>query len=189
MARTVRRYLFLTKSLCMIIQLCGMSGAGKTTISRIVQREAANQYGIKVEVIDGDVYRKTLSKDLGFSKPDRIENMKRLGKEAYRLSKEGIVAIISAINPYTEVRDELKKTYPFVKEVFVDCSLDVLVQRDTKQLYKKALLPEDHPDKLKNLTGVNDPFEKPLHPDLHLHTDNMGVDECVRQLLNLIVED
>ncbi|ANH83864.1 adenylyl-sulfate kinase [Niabella ginsenosidivorans] len=173
----------------MIIQLCGMSGAGKTTISDIVQRKAAKLYGIRVAVIDGDVYRRTLNRDLGYSKQDRIENIKRLGKVAYQLSRKGIVAIISAINPYRDARNELKRKYPAVKEVFIDCPLEVLIERDTKGLYKKASLPEDHPDKLKNLSGLNDPFEKPEDPDLHLRTDRMETDKCAQQLIKLIVED
>ncbi|MFT4093447.1 MAG: adenylyl-sulfate kinase [Niabella sp.] len=173
----------------MIIQLCGMSGAGKTTISRIVQQEAAARYGIKVEVIDGDVYRRTVNKDLGYTKRDRIENIKRLAKIAYQLSKNGVVTIISAINPYRDIRDELKKIYPAVKEVFIDCPLNVLIKRDTKELYKRALLPDNHPDKLNNLTGLNDPFEKPQKPDLHLRTDKMDVDECVGQFIKFIIEE
>ena len=117
----------------MIIQLCGLSGAGKTTIATQVKSKAA-AYGIAVEIIDGDAYRKALCKDLGFSKEDRCENIRRLGFVASKLSVHGVVCIISAINPYEAVRRELACTYKQVRTVFVDCDLETLVQRDTKGL-------------------------------------------------------
>jgi adenylylsulfate kinase len=172
----------------MIIQLCGLSGAGKTTLAQAV-KVRAQKHGIKVEVIDGDTYRMTLCKDLGFSRKDRCENIRRLTKVAAGYSGKGRVAIISAIHPYREVRQELKQLYPgSIKTVFVDCPLEVLIQRDTKGLYKRALLPVDNPDRLANLTGIGDPFEPPLAPDLHLHTDKQQVEESTAVLLKFILE-
>jgi len=172
----------------MIIQFCGLSGAGKTTLALAVKR-LAEKKGIAVEVIDGDKYRKTLCKDLGFSKEDRFENLRRLTKVAAECSKKGMVAIISAIHPYREVRQGLKKLYPGrIKTVFVDCPLQVLMHRDTKGLYKRALLPDGDPDKLPNLTGVGDTFEKPLNPDLHLHTDLNSIKESSEELLEFILQ-
>jgi len=139
----------------MIIQLCGLSGAGKTTIARSVQRKAA-AYGTAIEIIDGDSYREFLCKGPGFSKEDRCENIRRLGFVASRLSNYGVVCIISAINPYEAIRNELSAAYTQVKTVYIDCAIDELIVRDTKGLYKRALLPDHHPDKLTNLTGVND---------------------------------
>jgi adenylylsulfate kinase len=169
----------------MIIQLCGLSGAGKTTIATQVKSKAA-AYGIAVEIIDGDAYRKALCKDLGFSKEDRCENIRRLGFVASKLSVHGVVCIISAINPYEAVRRELACTYKQVRTVFVDCDLETLVQRDTKGLYKRALLPDGHPDKLYNLTGINDPFEAPAAPDLHLYTHRQTIDACAGEILAMI---
>ncbi|SFW33883.1 adenylyl-sulfate kinase [Chitinophaga sancti] len=171
----------------MIIQLCGLSGAGKTTIATSVKRKAM-AYGTPVEIIDGDKYREFLCKDLGFSKADRCENIRRLGFVASRLSGHGIVCIISAINPYSAMRDELTNAYEHVKTVFVDCPVAELVQRDTKGLYKRALLPDSHPDKLRNLTGVNDPFEAPQAPDLHLKTNEKTVAACTSELFQFIQE-
>ncbi|GAA0544248.1 adenylyl-sulfate kinase [Chitinophaga japonensis] len=169
----------------MIIQLCGLSGAGKTTIARSVKSKAAT-HGIPVEIIDGDDYRQVLCRDLGFSREDRCENIRRLGFVAGQLSKHGVVCIISAINPYDDVRKELADKYKRVCTVYVDCPLDVLQQRDTKGLYKRAGLPDGHPDKIYNLTGVNDPFEPPAHPELHLHTHTATVDDAAEEVVALI---
>lgn len=169
----------------MIIQLCGLSGAGKTTIATSVKKKAM-AYGTPIEIIDGDNYREFLCKDLGFSKADRCENIRRLGFVASRLSGHGIVCIISAINPYHAMREELTNAYDQVKTVFVDCPVEELVQRDTKGLYKRAMLPDNHPDKLRNLTGVNDPFEIPVLPDLHLKTNEKTIAACTSELFSFI---
>lgn len=171
----------------MIIQLCGLSGAGKTTIANSVKKRALS-YGTPLEIIDGDNYREFLCKDLGFSKADRAENIRRLGFVASRLSGHGIISIISAINPYRSVRDELSNAYDHVKTVFVDCPVNELINRDTKGLYKRALLPEGHPDKLMNLTGINDPFEAPLAPDLHLRTNEKTIAACTNELFSFILQ-
>ncbi|WP_343692498.1 adenylyl-sulfate kinase [Chitinophaga sp.] len=171
----------------MIIQLCGLSGAGKTTIAHNVKRKALS-YGTPVEIIDGDNYRAFLCKDLGFSKADRCENIRRLGFVASRLSEHGIICIISAINPYHAVREELSNAYAHVKTVFVDCPVHTLMERDTKGLYKRALLPDHHPDKLHNLTGVNDPFEVPISPDLHLKTHEKTIAACTNELFSFILQ-
>ena len=138
----------------MIIQLCGLSGAGKTTIATSVKKKAIT-YGTPLEIIDGDSYREFLCKDLGFSKTDRCENIRRLGFVASRLSQHGIVCIISAINPYCAMREEIANSYERVKTVFVDCPLEELIQRDTKGLYKRAFLPEGHPLKRHVLSRIS----------------------------------
>jgi adenylylsulfate kinase len=171
----------------MIIQLCGLSGAGKTTIATNVKRKAI-AYHTPIEIIDGDKYREFLCKDLGFSKEDRCENIRRLGFVASRLSGYGIVCIISAINPYDEIRHELVATYEQVKTVYIDCPVNELINRDTKGLYKRALLPDGHPDKVNNLTGINDPFEAPANPDLHLRTNEKTINACTNELLSFIRE-
>jgi adenylylsulfate kinase len=172
----------------MIIQLCGLSGAGKTTIATNVQRKAAID-GIPVEILDGDHYRNMLCRDLGFSKEDRCENIRRLGFVASRLAAYGVVCIISAINPYEAVRNELAAVSRHVITVYVDCPLKELIKRDTKGLYKRALLPDGHPDKLYNLSGVNDPFEAPLAPELHLRTNIKTVEMCAGELFSLIKQN
>src|SRR5690349_24858728 len=120
------------------IWFTGLSGAGKSTISEILEREL-RALGRKVEVLDGDVVRTHLSKGLGFSKEDRDTNIRRIGWVCQVLSRNGVIAIAAAISPYRAVRDEVRQMIGDFVEVYVDCPLDVLVERDTKGLYKKAL--------------------------------------------------
>jgi len=171
----------------MIILFCGLSGAGKTTLAYSVKKRL-DALGKHTEILDGDECRKMLFKELGYSQQNRMENMRRLGYIANKLSSHGIITIISAINPYQEIRDELVNTYANVKVVFVDCPVNVLQRRDTKGLYARCMLPHDHPEKLHNLTGVNDRFDAVLQPDLHIHTDSQTVDESTELLLDLITQ-
>ena len=171
----------------MIIQLCGLSGAGKSTLSAIVHKRL-QEYGIPSEIIDGDDYRSVLCRDLGFSKADRMENIRRLGFVASKLSAHGVVAIISAINPYNEIRAELASSYKDVQTVFVDCAVPSLIKRDTKGLYARALLPADHPEKISNLTGINDPFDVPVHPDLYINTGKKRKETCASELFSFIMQ-
>ena len=167
----------------MIIQFCGLSGVGESTLAACTKKYLLEK-GIQVEMIDGDLYRSKLCKDLGFSKKDRQENIRRLGFIASRFSQQGIVSIVSAINPFEEIRMELTATYPNVKTIFLDCSLETLFERDTKGLYKRALLPEGDPNRLNNLTGVNDTFEIPENPDLYINTGTHTVAECTYEIYN-----
>lgn len=171
-----------------LIQMTGLSGAGKTTISYNVKEELQS-LGYKVEVIDGDDYRKVLCKDLAFSRDDRLENIRRLGFVGTTLAKNDVIVILAAINPYEEARLELKQNSDLVKTVWIDCDLETLVQRDTKGLYKRALLPESDPDRISNLTGVNDPFEIPQDPDLIIRTNQDTEAESTQKLLQYILEN
>lgn len=171
----------------MIIQMCGLSGAGKSTLAGAVEM-LLKKRRIKVEIIDGDEYRKTLCNGLGFSREDRMENVRRMAFVARQLSKHGIVAIICAINPYEEMRREIAKKYPGVFTIHIDCTLETLKIRDTKGLYQKAFLPEDHPEKIKNLTGINDPFDRPPKPDLYINTDTDTIIHCTNKIVHFIRE-
>ncbi|HVY75321.1 MAG TPA: adenylyl-sulfate kinase [Puia sp.] len=171
----------------MIIQFCGLSGSGKTTLARQVQ-DLLKAHHIGMTVIDGDEYRKTLCAGLGLSKADRNTNIRLLAAEAARLiSSTHPISLIAAINPYEDLRREIVGNYPQVKTVFIDCSLEVLMNRDTKGLYRKAMLPDDHPDKIANLTGINDPFERPVDPDLIIHTDKQSVEDASKELMEFIL--
>jgi adenylylsulfate kinase len=172
----------------MIIQFCGLSGSGKTTLAYAV-KEYLREKKINVEVIDGDEYRKGLCSDLGFSKEDRNQNIRRLAFVAFKLSQYDIVPIICAINPYEEIRAEISKNYPDVKTVFIDCDMNTLLQRDTKGLYKKALLPDGHPEKIMNFSGISDPFEIPFYPDLTIRTNCETVEESVKRLSDFIISE
>src|SRR5256885_14801728 len=119
----------------------GLSGAGKTTLARIVETELRHR-GHKVEVLDGDVVRTNLSKGLGFSKEDRDTNIRRIGYVCNLLARNGVIAISAAISPYREIRDEVRKAHKRFVEVYVKCPLEKLVDRDVKGLYKKALKGE-----------------------------------------------
>jgi adenylylsulfate kinase len=171
----------------MIIQFCGLSGAGKSTLAKLVQ-QALQLEGLFVEILDGDECRNTLCCDLGFSKEDRHQNILRMAFVAGKLSKYGIISLISAINPYQHTRAEVKRLYQHVKTIHIDCPINTLIQRDTKDLYRKALLPDDHPEKVKNLTGINDPFEAPLQPDLYINTSSSSKEQCAMQIAQFIKE-
>lgn len=149
----------------------GLSGAGKSTLSQAIADELRAR-GRSVERLDGDEVRLRLSRGLGFSREDRNENIRRIGFVARLLSRSGAVAIASAISPYRDVREEIRREHdaPFV-EVFVECPLDALVKRDPKGLYAKAVRGE-----IANFSGISDPYEPPLSPEITVHTDRETVD-------------
>ena len=172
----------------LFIQLTGLSGSGKSTIANGVKKLLESN-GFRVEVIDGDIYRKKLCPDLGFSKVDRHENIRRLGFISNRFAVNGIISILAAINPYEEIRKELSDSGPHVKTVWIDCDLDILIKRDTKQLYKKAMLPDDHPDKIINLSGINDPYEPPESPGLIINTSLENEETSIKILFDYIMRN
>jgi len=164
------------------IWLTGLSGAGKTTLATEMARELRAR-GVSVEVLDGDQVRTNLSKGLGFSKEDRDTNIRRIGYVCRLLSRNGVAAISAAISPYREARDEVRRLVEqdgaeFL-EVFVTCPIDVLAERDVKGLYKKALAGE-----IKGFTGVDDPYEEPLAPDVIIESDRELVDFSAMKIIN-----
>jgi adenylylsulfate kinase len=171
----------------LLIQMTGLSGAGKSTIAQAT-KTILTDLGYKVELLDGDDYRKHLCRDLGFSKSDRLENIHRLGFVGLTLAKHGIISILAAINPYEEARKNLQEKKPFVKTVFISCPLSITSQRDPKGLYRRAFLPEEHPDYIGHFTGISDPFEPPQNPDLILHTDTQTVEVSAKILVDFILE-
>jgi adenylylsulfate kinase len=169
----------------MIIQFCGLSGSGKTTLARNA-KEYFNNKKVNIEVIDGDEYRKLLCSDLGFTKADRNANIRRLAFVAGKLSQYNVIPLICAINPYEEIRNEVSLAYPAVKTIYIKCSMEELIRRDTKGLYARALLPEGDVQRVDNLSGVNDPFEIPLNPDLIIETEGESVFESSQKLISYI---
>jgi adenylyl-sulfate kinase len=161
----------------------GLSGAGKTTISTIVE-DQLRERGSRVEVLDGDVVRENLSKGLGFSKEDRDTNIRRIAFVADLLSRNGVPVITAAISPYRELRDEARDLMGdrFI-EVFVKASVEVCAERDVKGLYEKAFKGE-----IKEFTGVSDPYEPPLNPELTLDTEHQTPEESAAQILSLLEE-
>jgi adenylyl-sulfate kinase len=151
----------------------GLSGSGKSTLSeRIYQRLVAS--GAKVELLDGDEVRTHLSKGLGFSKEDRDTNVRRIGFVAELLAKHGVIAITAAISPYIETRAAVRERIENFVEIFMDCPIAVLAERDVKGLYKKALAGE-----IPHFTGVSDPYEPPVSPDVRVDssTEDIAVSE------------
>lgn len=161
----------------------GLSGAGKSTLSARLA-VALRARGIPVEVLDGDEVRSNLSKGLGFSREDRDTNIRRIGYVAKLLSRNGVAAITAAISPYRDVRDEVRGQHERFVEVYVYCPLEVLVQRDVKGLYAKALRGE-----IDQFTGITDPYEAPLSPevtvDASLESAEQGVARIVATLEQL----
>jgi adenylylsulfate kinase len=159
----------------------GLSGAGKSTITDRLTGIIRERRG-QIEVLDGDVVRTNLSKGLGFSKEDRDINIRRIGFVAHLLTRNGVPVITAAISPYRAVRDEVREMIGanFI-EVFVDCPLDVLVQRDVKGLYAKALRGE-----IANFTGVSDPYEAPPQAEIVVNTDRETVEESTAKIVTYL---
>ena len=160
----------------------GLSGAGKSTLARLLETELMAR-GHKVEVLDGDVIRTNLSKGLGFSKEDRDTNIRRIGFVCNLLARNQVVAIAAAISPYREVRDEVRRDIGTFVEVYVKCPIDVLAERDVKGLYKRALAGE-----IKNFTGVDDPYEAPLAPEVIVETDLESAEESAARIIAKLEE-
>ena len=165
------------------VWLTGCPGAGKTTIARRLY-EHFTASGHPVEVLDGDEVRQTLSPDLGFSRRDRDANVRRLGFIARLLARNGVIAIVAAVSPYRGARDKVRHSHEarFI-EVFVDCPIGELIRRDQKGLYTRAVRGE-----VASLTGISDPYEPPLAPEVHVHTDRESPDECVARILAMLDE-
>jgi adenylyl-sulfate kinase len=164
------------------IWFTGLSGAGKTTIAHQLD-QVLRERGHKVEMLDGDVVRTHLSKGLGFSKEDRDTNIRRIGFVCHLLSRNGVVAIASAISPYRDIRDEVRAEIGDFVEVYVKCPLEVLTERDVKGLYAKAIKGE-----IPNFTGVSDPYEEPLNAEVVLETDKETEAESLAKLIAKLEE-
>ncbi len=157
-----------------------MSGAGKSSTSKLLEKYLRDR-GANVEVLDGDVVRTYLSKGLGFSKEDRDENIRRIGFVCELLSRNGVIAIAAVISPYRAAREKVRERIPDFIEVYLECPLEVLVERDSKGLYKAALAGE-----IAHFTGISDPYEPPLNPEVTIHsaeeTPEAGVEKILAAL-------
>ncbi|MFQ5458126.1 MAG: adenylyl-sulfate kinase, partial [Myxococcota bacterium] len=155
----------------------GLSGAGKTTVSEIVEA-TLRERGLKVEVLDGDVVRTHLSKGLGFSREDRDTNIRRIAFVSHLLSRNGVIVLVAAISPYRQTRDEARAMIGRFVEVFVQCPLEVCMERDVKGLYAKAIKGE-----IKGFTGVSDPYEEPERPEVSLETHKEAPEMSARRVI------
>jgi adenylylsulfate kinase len=158
------------------IWFTGLSGAGKTTLRMAIEQELRAK-GYQVEVLDGDIVRENLTKGLGFSKADRDENIRRIGFVSHLLTRNGVIVLVSAISPYRDMRDEVRQRIGNFVEVYVNAPLAVCEQRDVKGLYKKARAGE-----IKQFTGIDDPYEPPLNPEVECKTDQETLEESVAKV-------
>jgi adenylylsulfate kinase len=162
----------------------GLSGSGKSTIA-VALEKALFERGKLSYRLDGDNIRLGINKNLGFSAEDRTENIRRIGEIAKLFVDSGVIALSSFISPYRADRDQVRELhrdagFPFI-EVFVDCALAEAERRDPKGLYKKARAGE-----IKNFTGIDDPYEAPANPEIHLHTDAMSLEDEVAEIINYL---
>jgi adenylylsulfate kinase len=157
--------------------LTGLSGSGKTTISSVVA-ERLKALGYGVEVLDGDMVRQNLASELGFSKKDRDENIRRIAFVAHLLTRNNVIVIVAAISPYRALREEIRQRIGDFVEVFVNSPLEVCEKRDIKGLYKKA-----RTGLVKNFTGVDDPYEPPLNAEIECKTDQESIIESSTKIL------
>ena len=164
------------------IWFTGLSGAGKSTIARILEKRL-KAAGRKVEILDGDVVRTNLSKGLGFSKEDRDTNIKRIGFVCHLLTRNDVIAISAAISPYREVRDYNRSLIGNFVEVYTKCALDECAKRDVKGLYQKAMRGE-----IKGFTGVDDPYEEPLHAEVVCETDKETAEQSAEKVWQKLEE-
>ena len=160
----------------------GFSGAGKSTIATALTKELKSQ-DYDLEVLDGDEIRENLTKDLGFSKEDRDTNIRRIGFVAKLLTRHGVIVLVPVISPYRSIRDEMRQNISDFVEVFVNAPISVCEDRDVKGLYKKARAGE-----IKQFTGIDDPYEPPLNPEVECRTDLEELPESVAKIMNKLTE-
>ena len=164
----------------MAIWFTGLSSAGKSTISKAVYEKLWAK-GHKVELLDGDVVRQHLTKGLGFSKQDRDENIRRIGFVAELLARNGVIVLVAAISPYRQVREEIRRRIDNFIEVYVNAPLQVVEQRDVNGIYRRCRAGEIH-----GVTGIDDPYEPPLAPEVECHTDRETSAESARKVIQAV---
>jgi len=163
------------------IWLTGLPSAGKTTLAHLVGKKIRDRGITGIEILDGDIIRMNLCKDLGFSQEDRMTNIRRIAFVSQLLTRHGVIVIVAAISPYRESRDLARKEIKDFVEVFVKCPIEVLIERDVKGLYKKALAGN-----LPHFTGVSDPYEEPLNPEILIETHQETPDQSAAKVLGVL---
>ena len=160
----------------------GLPCSGKSTISNAVEQELYN-IGFNTYILDGDNVRKGLNKDLNFTEEGRVENLRRIGEVAKLMCDAGLVVLAAFVSPFNKDRQLLRELMPgkFI-EIFIDAPVEVCEQRDVKGMYKKARNKE-----ISNFTGISSPYEAPMHPDLHIRTDQYTIEESVKVIVDYIL--
>ncbi len=161
-----------------VVWFTGLPCSGKSTLAQALMKELEAE-GLRVEILDGDEVRKGLTRDLGFSKQDRDENIRRIAFVGRLLARNGVVAIAAAVSPYRGVRDEARRNISRFVEVYAKCPVEVCIQRDVKGMYRLALAGE-----IANFTGVSDPYEEPLSPEVSVETDKQSVAAGVEKIMS-----
>jgi len=164
------------------IWFTGLSGAGKTTITQALAK-TLQEKECKLEVLDGDIVRQNLTKGLGFSKEDRDENIRRIGFVSHLLTRNGVIVLVSAISPYRAIREEVRQKVGDFLEIYVNAPLATCEERDVKGLYKRARAGE-----ILGFTGIDDPYEPPLNPEVECRTDQEELSESVAKVLQKLEE-
>ncbi len=165
-----------------VLWFTGLSGAGKTTLAKLIEQELKRR-GVRVERLDGDIVRQSLTADLGFSKEDRDRNIQRVTFVAKLLSRNGVGVLASFISPYRATRNWVRAEVTNFIEVFVNCPLEECIRRDVKGLYGKALAGE-----IPEFTGVSDPYEAPLNPEININTADESIEESFAQIMTYLEE-
>lgn len=166
-----------------VIWMVGLSGSGKSTLAKALERDLHDR-GFLTMLLDGDNLRTGINNNLGFSEADRKENIRRAAETSRLFASCGVITICSLISPTEEIRS-MSKTIIGEQdyfELFIHCPIDVCEQRDVKGLYKKARAGE-----IKNFTGIDSPFEEPVHPNLEVRTDLNSLEDCLQQILSAIL--
>jgi adenylylsulfate kinase len=167
-----------------VIWLTGLSGAGKSTLAKELKAGIQSEHKERcIEILDGDEIRKNLSSDLGFSKEDRGANIKRIGYVANLLSRNGVIVIVAAISPYRAGREEVRNSIENFVEVYCECPINVLKKRDPKGLYKRVEAGE-----IENFTGISDPYEPPIEPEIWLRTDFEEIPQSIKTIMLYLEE-
>jgi len=158
----------------------GLSGSGKTTVAKLVEQELRSRC-LRVERLDGDIVRQSLTRDLGFSKEDRDKNIERVTFVAKLLTRNGVAVLCSFISPYRERRAKTRREIGELIEIYVECPVEVCAQRDVKGMYTKAFAGE-----IKNFTGVSDPYEEPENPEIICHTAQETSEESAAKIVTYL---
>ena len=158
----------------------GLPNAGKTTLSRLLYKNLSSR-GLRVELLDGNELRQQLSPGLGHTHSERVMHHRRVAYFCRLLNRHGVICLAALIAPYQELRQQIREEIENYLEVFLDCPQEILVARDQKGLYQRALAGE-----IANFSGISDPYDRPANPDLHLRTDKLSEGECLTRILSLL---